>query len=213
MQKQRKSICSDPCNFGSCLLVILGSAAALLGLAWHAEQSNITISGFKHLACPETALRRAPGNWVAIGRKHQETRAYQSCYPPARSTYLVALATRIMPFLPNSLLCWERRTQVSFLILPKLGQAAFLPNQTHTLQNVRCEPTRNFLVLFCFLTSSYFGVMLRKQEAMKEGLYYEIFFITCNFKDMFICVFIYVCGNRFWSSFPHNINFNHHNSL
>lgn len=53
--------------------------------------------------------------------------------------------------------------------------AAFLPNQTLALKNVRCEPTGNFclLVMLCFL--NFFPVWgdPEKQEAMKEGLYYE----------------------------------------
>lgn len=61
--KAEKGACSDPCNFGSSLLMSLGGASGLLGVAWQYKQSHFTMRGLRHLVCSERDLGIASGSW------------------------------------------------------------------------------------------------------------------------------------------------------
>lgn len=78
-----------------------------------------------------------------------------------------------------------RQTRRIKKALPKLGQTSLI-----YIGKQMCE-VRKLEIFCCYVFFSYlsaFWMILRKQEAMKEGLYYEIFITTCHFKDVCMCV-------------------------
>lgn len=104
--KAEKRACSDPCNFGSFLLMSLGSASGLLGVALQYEQSNFTMSSLRHLVCSERALGIAAEVGERQGGSTRNQAHTNLVTSRARSTFpVVVLARRIVPFLPKHLPC------------------------------------------------------------------------------------------------------------
>lgn len=135
------------------------------------------------------------GSWVATDRQHQETRAYwpyhkgKKCLPGGPVQKRHAISTQLSVRFENKVfLCTQMLRQkkegkkaILSLISPKTK-----PKQPFYL--VRYKPLRMWdmsLLDFFFVFNLHFGVILRKQEAMKGRLYNEIFLTTETLK---LCV-------------------------